>query len=610
MSTFLAVSFRPSAPAEGAFEHALSVLHRLKEQPLALRLGSGVTRAATFARLSGEEPAVARDPASGCWLAISGTWLADGDLDAAALLQVYVARGPEGLANRLEGAFTAIAANPHARTLHVITDPVGTNQTFVLEHAHGTFVSSSSLALAALDPHGRLDPLACQEFLRTGVIYERRTLHASVRRLAHGSIHTYVNGEVNGVRRWWDPRDFCTESLTGSEAADAFGASLESAVRRAARGRGRVACDLTGGYDSRVVFAACIATGVDVVPTVTGAPHTPDVVVAKQVARAAGVEVLHLPPATPATLQTVHESLRVADGEYDLVEYGQILAVHKRLAATHGLSLNGSAGEIARGKQFSFALPFLGARSSDFVKKMVATRLGDDEATPTLFAPNDRVVLQPHFEGVLHRTLSGWDEMPAYMRVDELYLMRMRVWQSRIASSTNQVWRCLSPFLVKSVLETTLSMTAGSRLASRAARRYLWRRARPLAKVPLSRGYAPVPFRPDTAAHFAGLPMHFLGRAKAKLTRGRAWAPELPQHAARTLLLDEAAVRHVLDPASMRSTSLFEPAALERFLRDATSPEFAYDGQWRRLLSLEYALRNLASLRSRASRSDEATAPF
>ena len=59
--------------------------------------------------------------------------------------------------------------------------------------------------------------------------------------------------------------------------------------------------------------------------------------------------------------------------------------------------------------------------------------------------------------------------MPAYMRVDELYLMRMRVWQSRIASSTNQVWRCLSPFLVKSVLETTLSMTAGSRLASRAA---------------------------------------------------------------------------------------------------------------------------------------------
>lgn len=607
MSTFLAASFRPTAPADASFGHALSVLRRLKEQTVAGELGSGMTRAATLARLSGEVAPRAVHRESGCWLTIAGTWIADGNLDIDALLEIFLARGTEALANRLEGAFVAIAANPHARTLHVITDPVGTHHAFALHHAHGVFVSSSSLALAALDPDGRLDPLGCQEFLRTGTIYEDRTTHLAVRRLSQGSIHTFVGGDARPAKMWWDPRDFSTGALRGSEAADALGESLESAVRRASRNDARVACDLTGGYDSRAIFAACLATGTDVTATVAGPPHCSDVIVARKVARAAGMDILHLPPAVPATLKTVHESLRLADGEYDLVEYGQIMAVHKQLSKSHDVSLNGSAGEIARGKTFSFALPFLGARSSAFVSKMVATRYGDDEANPALFRSEDRFEKQSHFEGVLHKELAGWEDMPASARLDAIYLMRMRVWQGRIASSTNQIWRTLSPFLTRSVLETTLAMSAGSRLASRAIRRYLWRRAKPVSLVPLSRGYPPVPFRADTAAHFAGLPGHFLGRAHAKLTTGRGWAPELPQHAARMMLLDHAGVRAVMDPESMRSASLFEPVALEEFVRDSATPTFRYDGQWRRLLSLEYALRNLASLRVRAVRSDEAS---
>src|SRR5205085_6756078 len=139
-------------------------------------------------------------------------------------------------------------------------------------------------------------------------------------------------------------------------------------------------------------------------------------------------------------------------------------------------------------KQLPFALPFLGSHSSSFVKKLVATRYVDDAADPGIFRAAERFDRLAHFEGVLHRTLAGWDDLPASARLDAAYLMRMRVWQGRIASSTNQVWRCLSPFLSRTVLETALQISATSRLGSRTVRDYLWKRARPIALVPLTRG--------------------------------------------------------------------------------------------------------------------------
>lgn len=609
MSTFLAASFHPAFRSEKTFARALSVLHELKRQVIATRHGERGLHVALLDRLARKDggSAFAIDPARGTWLALAGTWMASGNLSVEELVDLFVARGPDALAKRLEGAFTAIAGDPRSSTLDVITDPVGSHHAFVHPVVDGVFVSSSSLALSALDDANALDPIGAQEFLRTGTIYEDRTIHASVRRLAAGAIHSIVAGRTQPARTWWDARAFSVPRLEGARAAEALGETLESTVKRVTPAGAKAACDLTGGYDSRTIFVACLAAGIDVVPTVTGHPHSKDVVVARDVAAAAGMELLHVPPSTPATLERVHDALRVTDGEYDLVEYGQILAVHEHLSAAHAVSLNGSAGEISRGKQFPFALRELHKRSSAFVPRMVATRYVEDEATPDLFRAADRFDRRPHFEGVLGRTLDGWDDLPASARVDAIYLMRMRVWQGRIASSTDQVWRCLSPFLSRSVLETTLQIRPLSRLGSATVRRYLWSRARAISLVPLSRGYPPVPFGPRTAHAFASLPGHFLDRAWRKITRGRAWNPELPQHAARVLLLDRPEVRELLDPRSMRSAPFFEPQALEHFLESAASASFGFDGQWRRLLSLECALRQRETLRARVSARERAS---
>ena len=617
MSTFVAASLHPSSTTDARFADAVDACLRLRRQPLADRVGTGGLRAATFRRLTGGAPATAHDPRTGAFLVLAGTWLADGDLPPERLLEVFLERGPHALANRLEGPWIAIAGDPRQGSLTVITDPVGSQMGFLLQNRDGAFVSSSSLSLAALDDAGSLDPVSCQELLRLGSIYEDRTLHTRVKRLQQGSIYRFQDGALRDRQVWWSPAPFCTGSLSGGDAFDAFGEAIESVLRRASRVAPRLSCDVTGGYDSRTVFAAALSAGVEVEPTVTGPKSLPDVRVAQAIAAATGRRLRHIPPGTPTTLESVQDAMVLTDGEYDAVEYGQILAVHSQLARDRDMSLNGSAGEIGRGKQFPFGMPRLWSKSSEFVTGIAALKYGDDESTGGLFVREQRLDLRHHFDRVFRAELAGHDELPVYARLDLVYLLRMRYWQARIASSTQQVWPNLAPFLTRTVLETMLSMSVSARLNSRLFRRYLWRRQRRLARVPLADGYAPAPLRPDTLPLLAPVAAYYAGRVTQKLSRivrgegaaGSAGGPTPPQRAARQLLLVSADVRDVLDARTMRSARLFEPEALGRFLAAAENPGFPYDAQWRRLLSLECALRAVAEARAKRLRPREDVAP-
>ena len=92
--------------------------------------------------------------------------------------------------------------------------------------------------------------------------------------------------------------------------------------------------------------------------TVSGAPTSPDVVVAQGLAGITGQP--HHPVAVNPQISfaQLQKALAVTDGEIDLVEYGRnVLPVHERTARQYDISLNGSFGEIARGYWWELLLP-------------------------------------------------------------------------------------------------------------------------------------------------------------------------------------------------------------------------------------------------------------
>jgi len=321
------------------------------------------------------------------------------------------------------------------------------------------------------------------------------------------------------------------------------------------------------------------------------------VVVSRGLAAIAGLPHLHLAPFGEVSFDRVKGALRFADGEYDLVEYAWVLHVHRTLAKQFDISLNGSFGEVARGYWWELLFPRLGARRKLDARKLANRRFAAHPFDPSLFPADMRLDLGSHFTGVIERVNQGLSELPNSLQMDHAYLaMRMQRWQGRIASSTNQVWPCLSPFLFRSILETILQTETRLRRGSLLVRKMLAEFQPQLASFPLEHGFPALPVTWKTfhrflpaARFYADKVTRRLGLRSPKSSQRANGEPSiLPPHL--QLWRDEE-VRSLLHLRNMKLGSLLDWAAAENFLKHSQSSTFPFGAQWTRLLSLEYALR-------------------
>lgn len=607
MADFLCVLSSPAAAAEAQerFLLGLALAHELQSlQPATVKSGPGF-HAAGFSRRDGSGGRVAVDPDTGCWAVAAGTWFhADGFASGAEqrLIARWLDAGIDALARELDGSFAIAIGDPRTGDAFVITDAVGTRFAFVRKERASTIIGTSSLVLAGIGDAG-LDPVGVQEMMRTGCSYEGRTAWKSVTRLLGGRIHRFRAGRLLRSTAHWSAGDASLDRLDGLAAADALHAVVGRVATRIHALEPRILADLTGGYDSRAVLASFLGAGVAPATTVSGAPDSDDVRVAAEVAREAGVAHHYVPGRPAFTLAELARVLPFTDGEYDSVEYSSILSVHAAHAHLYGASVAGSAGEIARGRWWMHLMPRIGRRGAIDVRRLIATRFGDNRADASLFPKSSRLDLPDHYAGIMAREVSELAHLPNTTQADALFLsLRMSAWQGRVASSTDRLRRCLTPFLFRSVLDTSLSMTVAARYRSRAVREMLHRHAPALARIPLTRGYPPLPFRPSTALAFRGLPVWYGKRIGAKLARKAGFRVALAPTAgvaasSRLALWLDDAVRDHLDPKSMALAPLFESGRLDSFLRESRAPSFAFEGAWNRMLTLEAAQRRVAEAR-------------
>ena len=191
----------------------------------------------------------------------------------------------------------------------------------------------------------------------------------------------------------------------------------------------------------------------------------------------------------------------------------------------------------------------------------------------------------------LNRGLSGW---PNTAQMDHAYLMlRMQRWQGRIASGTDQIWPCLSPFMFRSVLETALQTTVRTRKRSRLVRSLMTMLQPQLAAYPLEYGHPATTLTLTNLPRFTSVAWRYAGKAWGRANQRMRSRPatSTATEADRLRLWGDEKVREMLDPANMRLNRLIDQSRLRNFLESSRQRQFAFDQQWRRVLAAEMTLR-------------------
>src|SRR5262249_17898625 len=266
-----------------------------------------------------------------------------------------------------------------------------------------------------------LDSLACQEFLRTGIIYEDRTFHSEVRKLGPASVFRFVRGELSTQERYWQISDVTPEALDGRQAVEALASTLCKGAQQIERHFKRPVCDLTGGYDSRAVAAAFLMGKVPFSTTVSGPENSADVIISKGIAGMLGLPHSHAHPSHDIGFEQAKQAFVYTDGEYDLVDYARILKVHQNLSDRFDISINGSFGEVARGYWWELLWPHAGARSPVDSTKLANLRYASTPNDASIFNPESKLDLTKHFKGIIDRTNKSITHLPNTMQMDHAY---------------------------------------------------------------------------------------------------------------------------------------------------------------------------------------------
>ena len=540
------------------------------------------------------------------WIAWMGTWFhAEAPTRSSReLLELAATRTAARLAQELEGFFTLIVGDERTRQVTVITDRCGSCHVYTASVGSAVWISTSSAALAALSS-AAFDVVGVHEFLATGTVFGARTLWRGVSKIAPACVYT-TTGVSHDQMRYWTFEQLTPERFDIDEASERICAALRDTASRIGSAFKRVACDVTGGYDSRACLMAFLSAGVQVDATVSGDEASADVRISREIARAFGLRHIYTGPAAPPTIEHLRASTRLTDGEYDAFDYARIRRTHLGLSKDHDISVNGSFGELARGYWWELLFPHIGRRAPIDARRITLARFTAGACETNTLTASVRLDLCAELEAMVADAVEKLSGFPNTTQLDAVYyLLRMQRWQGRIASSTHQLWPCLSPFAFPAVLIPVLETKARARMGSRLVRTMIDNEQPQLAAINLEYGYPAQPLKTSNLLCFAPCLMRFARRAVAKTCRVAARRlqrtlpirPRQPGVAMRQPLdsdTREQLHRWATEPMLLE-TGLFDERRTQELLTNATA-EFMRSASSSRLVTLELLLREMAKL--------------
>ncbi len=361
----------------------------------------------------------------------------------------------------LDGRWAAARYDAREGELELATDALGAYPVFVAEHGGARWFSNNPTVLATLTGADELDPLALAGLLGGGWSLAGDPVWTAVRRLARGSsLRLRADGAQESEQLLPDAEvaELVGAGSDGPAAAEDLVAGLRALADWPARA---TVVPVTGGRDSRLVLAAALRAGLSFTAVTGGAPDHPDVVVARELCRLAGI---------------AHELL-VPDPHGDMYSRPQRAAevVDLLCAGTACLSdaagfplgprpdtlplwHSGQGGEIARGYYGPARRPGAGELAERLYSAFVGRRPGRAE----IVNGDGATLLQGHLADWVETQLdAGADPRD----VPDLFyaLKRMAMWAAPSHSCVEPVRDTTSPLWSRRLLRHELGLATDER---------------------------------------------------------------------------------------------------------------------------------------------------
>ncbi|WP_355662379.1 asparagine synthase-related protein [Halomonas salifodinae] len=160
--------------------------------------------------------------------------------------------------NRLDGYFCAALYNAETRKLKLISDRYGMHFLYWY-HKNGVFAWGSEVkAILAVDGVDKeLDPTSYDCFMDLGYLMGEHTWFEHIKLIKPATVIEYdLTTDTVSQHHYWKWSEIRPSNLTFDEAVDELGKRFIEAVRRRFDPNERIGISLSGGLDSRAIFAA------------------------------------------------------------------------------------------------------------------------------------------------------------------------------------------------------------------------------------------------------------------------------------------------------------------------------------------------------------------
>jgi hypothetical protein len=410
-----------------------------------------------------------------------------------------------------------------------------------------------------------------------GRIRAPRSAFRGIRRLQLGEELRMKRGQLT-LRKAWRPLPRPSRWTRVEEAAEEGSRLLEDTCRRAASCWPRWICDLTSGFDSRLVMAHLARFAQPPHITVTGNDDNVDVQIARKIASVFHWEFhqIKLPSGSGEVRWPLFErAVGLTDGEIPGHAFDSSLRQKLDYSQDFQAALGGALGELYRDFFWQQEFWRIGRTSHVDVARLLRYRFLFSMQPDGLLFDGDWQ--RDYIADQLHTIDDLVEDMPGALntaKLDAIYVWKQSGQAGRYQGSAFPVMAVISPLGTSSLFDFTASVPWRFRLHGKLVRHMIMRANPRLAAMPTWYGGSAEPFalsRPDVYVPFLlGYGEKFV-RKLAQLTMHRSIFPDPTSRrlepAWNTGLVQSLDERGFLRAENLQSASLYRPAALERFLR-------------------------------------------
>lgn len=544
--------------------------------------GPGWVRAATISYPTGQPAGVERGDTG--WAAWAGSPRYEG---------VLVDADPA----ELDGQFVILRLD-RSGMLTLLSDPLGHKPLFIARRGARTYIATSALVLARhlRAPGSRL---GFETFLRIGRQWQSESSWEGVERTSPASAVTFGPGAPSRTTYWRPEVDEQIARLSARNAADhcsRAGTDLISSLG----GDGPVPwCDLTGGFDSRLLALMLNRAGEGFHANTFGDAASEDVQIAAELSAAMGWRWTRfgLPDDWQATLpERVKHAVAWGDAQIDALQLAEVLWGHEARAATGTKLFGGGGAEQFSGFAWHHEVTRAGRTSTINFERLFQVRVMP-AMDASVFASDPTDAVRDATRSDFERILQPYDAALNTLKLDVLHAYMSRGHFGAYQAAGGGLLDTKLPFQSKIMCTAAVSVPAGSRRLHRLARQMISELDPTAARFRTTYGGPAAPFAPRNVHRQLQYPWRRGRKFLRKLTRPRAPVPAAPgtiphfRQQARRELVRRLRAEGRLDPAQMRSGRLYDPAVLARLVAAAEQARvFPASKLLNRILTVELAL--------------------